>query len=99
MTITLPDEMAARVEALAKRHGFPSPTEYLARLVEEAEIEDAIADLPGPSEISPRHRAELEAMLEAGLNSGPPVRVTPEFWEERKRELEARMAKRKGEAP
>jgi Arc/MetJ-type ribon-helix-helix transcriptional regulator len=99
MTITLPDEMAVRVEALAKRHGFASATDYLATLVEEAEIEDMVANMPGPPGLSPRNRAELEAMLEAGLNSGPPIRVTPEFWEERKRELEARMAKRRGEAP
>jgi hypothetical protein len=67
--------------------------------VEEAELEDMVADMPGPPGLSPQSRAELEAMIEAGLNSGPPIRVTPEFWEERKRELEARMAKRRGEAP
>jgi hypothetical protein len=99
MTITLPDELCARVEELAKRHGFPSATDYLSTLVDEAEFEDAVADLPGPPGISPKSREELEAMLAAGFNSSPSVRVTPEFWEERKRELEERMAKRKAGVP
>jgi hypothetical protein len=98
MTITLPAEMTERVEALAKRHGYASATEFLVKLVEEIEAEDAVADRPGPPGISPRNRAELEAMLEAGMNSGPPVRDTPEFWEERRRVLEERMAKRKADA-
>lgn len=95
MTITLPEEVAVRVEALAKRYGYPSATEYLVQLVEEAELEALAADLPGPPGLTPRNREELEKMLEEGMNSGPPVRVTPEFWEERRRVLEERMAKRK----
>jgi hypothetical protein len=100
MTITFPDGVAERIETIARASGYPSAAEFLMKLVEDAEADAALfAQLPGPPGLSPRNRAELESMLDAGLNSGPPIRATPEFWEERKRELEARMAKRKGTSP
>ena len=99
MTITLPEAMTERVAALARRHGFASPTDYLVRLVEDAEAETDFDDRAGPPELSPRNREELERMLDEGMASGPPIRVTPEFWEERKRVLAERMAKRKGGSP
>lgn len=99
MTITFPEGVAERIEKVARANGYPSASEFLMKLVEEAEAEAAfLAQLPGPPGLCPRNRAELEAMLDAGMNSGPPIRVTPEFWEERRRELEARMAKRKGDS-
>ena len=61
--------------------------------------EDEVADSVGPPGLSPKNRAELEAMLDAGMNSGPPIRDTPEFWEERRRVLEERIAGRKDGAP
>ncbi len=94
MTITFPDGVAERIESIARENGYPSAAEFLMKLVEDAEAE-AFAQLPGPPGLSPRNRAELEAMLDAGMNSGPPIRATPEFWAEREKELEARMAKRK----
>lgn len=85
MTITLPDEMREPLERKARAAGCATVAEYLCRLVEG----DA-----GPPEPSPKSAAELEAMLDAGMASGPPVRATPEFWEERKRVLKEQMAKR-----
>ena len=100
MTITLPDEMRERVETRAKLHGYASVTEYILSLLDDEENGTENVDaLSSPPELTPRSRAELEAMLDAGMNSGPPIRVTPEFWEERRRILEERMAKRKGETP
>jgi Arc/MetJ-type ribon-helix-helix transcriptional regulator len=98
MTIAFPDGMAQRIEALARQHGYSSAAEYLMKLVEDAEAESDF-ETAAPPEVSPKDRAELEAMLEAGMNSGSPVRATPEFWEERRKVLEERMAKRKGDAP
>ncbi len=69
MTITLPDGIAERIEALAKQKGFPSVAEFLIDLVEESDEDDS-----APPELSPKNRAELDAMLEAGMNSGQPVR-------------------------
>lgn len=69
-------------------------------LVAEAERDDEhLGNLPGPPHLTPRDRAELDRMLPEGLGSGPPVRVTPEFWEERRRVLKERMAVRRKSGP
>lgn len=99
MTITFPEGVAERIEKVARENGYASAAEFLMKLVEEAEVEAAQAQRSGPPGMSPRNRAELDAMLEAGMNSGPPIRVTPEFWEERRKVLEERMAKRREGAP
>jgi hypothetical protein len=88
MTITLPDEWRERLETRAKLHGFASVDEYLLSLAEAAE---SVGE-SGPPEISPRSRAELDAMLDAGMASGPPIRATPEFWAERELELNRGVA-------
>ena len=98
MTITLPDELKDELERKAAAAGFASVADYLLSLAEEDEPDDAAAP-GGPPELTPKNRAELEAMLEAGMNSGPPIRVTPEFWEDRRRALEERMRKRREQAP
>jgi hypothetical protein len=100
MTITLPDERRDWLEARARINGFTLVEQYLVTLA-EAEEAGAVRPTPdpGPPGMSPRSRAELDAMLDAGAASGPPVRVTPEFWKERERELARRMAARRGEAP
>jgi antitoxin ParD1/3/4 len=41
-----------------------------------------------------RAQARLEALLLEGLDSGEPVEVTPEFWEECRRELKRRLDER-----
>ncbi len=100
MTITLPDSMRAEVEAKAKAAGFPSVEAYVASLIiADKPDESGESDMPEPppgASYAVNSREELEAKLLEGLNSGPPIRVTPEFWEERQRVLEERMAKRKG---
>lgn len=98
MTITLPDELKDGLERNAHAAGFATILEYLTSLATDAES-DAETDLGGPPELTPKNRAELEAMLEAGMNSGPPIRMTPGFWEERRRVLEERMKKRQGQTP
>jgi Arc/MetJ-type ribon-helix-helix transcriptional regulator len=94
MTITLPDGIAQRIETIAKENGYSSAAEFLISLAEDAAHDSEDANRGGPSELCPRNREELERMLDEGMNSGPPIRVTSEFWEERRRELERRMAKR-----
>src|SRR5262245_27152920 len=92
MTITLPDGIVERIEALAKRLGFSAGTELLIRLIEDAEMDGAFAEMYRPPELSPKNRAELETMLEAGMNSGPPIRVTSEFWEGMRRQVKERTS-------
>lgn len=99
MTITLPDGMGKRVEALARRHGFSSPTDYLVRLVENAEADADFVDPAGPPELTPRNRAELERMLDEGMASGDIVEADDAFWAERRRVLLEKIARKKGTAP
>ncbi len=99
MTITIPDSMKAEAEAKAKAAGFPSVEAYVVSLILEDVPEEEVLLPPGhtfPPEITPRNREELERMLEEGYASGPPIRVTPEFWENLRRRVEARHADRDG---
>ena len=96
MTITLPDELRDELERKARAAGFPTVAEYVVSLVSEDEPPGAETDSSdGPPELSPKTRAELEAMLDAGIASGTPIRATPDFWAKRQRALEARATKRK----
>lgn len=97
MTITLPDELKDGLERKARAAGFTTIMEYLTDLATDTNTDEG-ADLDGPPGLSPNTRAELEAMLDAGVASGPPIRMTAEFWEERRRAHEERTAKRKGDS-
>ena len=82
MTITLPDEMRAELERQAKAAGFATAEEYAVQILRAVALADAedTDDMPVPDELQIKSRADLEAKLLAGLNSGQPIRVTPEFW-------------------
>jgi Arc/MetJ-type ribon-helix-helix transcriptional regulator len=95
MTITLPDEMRDRIESLMKRGSFPTAADLIVHLIEEAETDAFFDDIPGLPELTPRNREELERMLEEGMNSGPVIEATPEFWAERRRRIEERVALRR----
>jgi|GEM_PF-1402626 hypothetical protein len=90
MTITLPDELREPLERKARAAGFATVAEYLCRLVEEDIEEDEIT----PAELGFASAGQLEAKLEAALDSGPPIPVTPAFWDDHKRRVNERMAKR-----
>jgi len=51
------------------------------------------SDIP-VSQLTPRNRAELEAMLEEGMNGGDPIRVDEAFWTERRRVLEEKLSRK-----
>ncbi len=95
MTITLPDELKDELERKARAAGFTTVLDYFLSLVPEDGAGEG-DDTTGSPGLTPRNRAELEAMLDAGMASGPPIRMTPEFWEERSRVHEDHIAKRKG---
>jgi hypothetical protein len=101
MTITLPDAMKAEVEEKAKAAGFPSVDVYVASLIiADKPDEDEEFDLPEPppgASYVVNSREELEAKLLEGLNSGPPIRVTPEFWADLRRRVEERVAAKRGQ--
>ena len=83
MNISLPDAMKAFVEEQVQQGGFSTASEYLRELIRDAQKHAA--------------KERLEKLLLEGLDSGPGVEVTPEWWAERRRELERRLKKRKAE--
>lgn len=78
MTVTLPDEMREELERKAEAAGYSSIADYLISLVERSEDrdEEVTAEMLGFTE------EELETKLLASLDSGPPIEVTPQFWDE-----------------
>ena len=75
-------ELDAEVRKRMREGGFSSVAEYV-RTALRADLEHARKD-------------RLEQLLLDGLESGNGTEVTPEYWEERRRELNSRLAKRKG---
>ena len=73
--LTLPDHLKAAAETRAKAAGYASVDEYIASLIEA----DNVAPISD----------ELEAEVLKGLDSGPPVEVTPEFLADLKRRARA----------
>ena len=74
--IALPERMREFVEAEVAEGGYGSPTEYFLGLVRERQKQKA--------------QEKLEALLLEGLDSGPSVEVTPEWWQELRREVAER---------
>ena len=105
MTITLPDELRDELELGAKAGGFATVDEYVfimylrARHTYGENGEGPMSDfdfgLPddtdSPERVAKR-RAHLNQLLQEGLDSGPPIPATPEFWDDMRRRLEERMA-------
>lgn len=77
MNISLPDALKAFVDDQIAKGGYSSASEYIRELIRHAEKQAA--------------QERLEAALLEGLESGEPIQVTPEFWEERRKELEKRL--------
>lgn len=81
MNISLPDAMKAFVEEQVQSGGFGTVSEYVRDLVRRDQKE--------------RAQDRLEALLLEGLESGPGEPVTPEFWNNLRREVQERRDRRK----
>jgi len=81
LNISLPRPQREFVEAEAARSGCTTTSEYMRRLIHEAQKRTAQED--------------LERKLIAGLESGDAIDITPEFWEQKRRELVARHSRKK----
>jgi antitoxin ParD1/3/4 len=79
MNIALPDSMKHFVQDRVSEGGYSSVSEYVRDLIRSDQ----------------RRKAEerIDALLLEGLDSGPPIPVTPEYWEEKKRRLTERLGK------
>lgn len=77
MNVSLPEEMKAFVDEQITSGGYSTASEYIRELVREAQKRVA--------------REKLETLLLEGLNSGPGVEATPQFWDDLRRRVKARV--------
>lgn len=82
LNISLPQSLKEYVETQVSTCGYSTPSEYLRELLRQDQ----------------KHRAEekLETLLLEGLNSGDPIHVTPEYWEQKRLSLIERHKQRTG---
>ena len=82
LNISLPQSLKDYVEGQVQAAGYSTPSEYVRELLRQDQ----------------QRRAEqkLEALLLEGLNSGDPIEITPEFWENKRRQLIERHARKTG---
>jgi antitoxin ParD1/3/4 len=81
LNISLPKKQREFVEAEAARSGCTTTSEYVRRLIQEAQKR--------------AEQEALERRLLEGLESGDPIDITPEYWERKRRELVKRHARKK----
>jgi antitoxin ParD1/3/4 len=79
MNIALPESMKQYVQERVREGGYSSVSEYIRELIR--------ADQKRKAE------ERIDAFLLEGSDSGPPIPVTPEYWEEKKRKLTERLGK------
>ena len=80
LNISLPTELKEFIEEMIASGGYGTASEYVRELIREARKRAA--------------EEKLEALLLEGLNSGEPIEVTPQFWEDLRRDLRKRLAKK-----
>jgi antitoxin ParD1/3/4 len=82
LNISLPQPLKDYVEAQVKEGGYSTPSEYVRELVRRDQKQ--------------RAEEKLEARLLEGLTSGEPIEITPEYWENKRRQLIERHSKKTG---
>ncbi len=79
MNIALPESMKLFVQERVSEGGYSSASEYVRELIR--------------ADQKRRVEERIDALLLEGLDSGEPVAVTKEYWDEKKRKLSERMSK------
>ena len=80
LNISLPQSLKDYVENQVRDSGYSTPSEYLRELVREDQKR--------------RASQRLEALLLEGLNSGDPIEITPEYWENKRKQLVERHSRK-----
>ena len=82
LNISLPQTLKDYVEVQVRESGYSTPSEYVRELLREDQ----------------RRRSEqkLEALLLEGLRSGNAIEVTPEYLENKRRQLVERYGRQRG---
>lgn len=81
MNVSLPETLRDYIDERVAEGGYANVSDYVRALIREDRARQA--------------KARLEAKLLEGLESGPPVVADDAYWEGLKREVRARVAKRK----
>jgi antitoxin ParD1/3/4 len=79
LNISLPQTLKDYVEEQVGANGYSTPSEYIRELIRQDQKR--------------RTDDRLEALLLEGLNSGTPLEITPEYWDNKRRQLIERHAK------
>ena len=79
MNIALPESMKHFVQERVTQGGYSSVSEYVRELI-RADQKRKVEE-------------RIDALLLEGLDSGEPIPVSPDFWEEKKRRLTERLSK------
>ena len=79
MNIALPESLKHFVQERVSEGGYSSVSEYVRELIRADQ----------------RRKVEerIDTLLLEGMESGGPIAVTPDYWEEKKRKLTERLAK------
>ncbi len=80
LNISLPKAMKEYIETQVQEGSFSTPSEYMRALVREDQKRS--------------QEKKLESLLLESLESGEPIEITPEFWEQRRQALLLRMQER-----
>jgi antitoxin ParD1/3/4 len=83
LQVTLPETASEFVARQVASGDFNNPSEYLTFLIEQARAGTA--------------KRRLDDLLEEGLNSGPPIEFTPQWWRSRKEQLLATLPAERNE--
>ncbi|MEX0867015.1 MAG: hypothetical protein WD030_06615 [Pirellulales bacterium] len=80
MLMNLPDDLVPLVRQKAENAGFGGQVEaYVIHLISSDEVEDYGA--PAECSIDGKSKEEIDAMITAGIESGPAVPMTDEDWQ------------------
>jgi antitoxin ParD1/3/4 len=79
MNIALPESMKHFVQERVTAGGYSSVSEYIRELI-RADQKRTVEE-------------RIDTLLLEGLDSGQPIPVTPQYWEEKKRRLTERLSK------
>ena len=87
MQISVSETTAELLAQTVRERQFSDPSEYIEQLIE--------ADHAEHLDIAPEHREWMNEQIREALESDPAddIPVTPQFWEDWRKELEGKIAK------
>ena len=77
LNLSLPENLKQFVDAKVNQGGYQTAEEYVCAILQQERKREA--------------RERLEALLLEGINSGEPIEVTDQYWEEKRRRLRERF--------